>query len=257
MITFWLDQASRYPLLPKDEVLRLAKIIQNPESSKASRERSIQKLVRHNLKLIPGITAKVTKPMRLFDHSDDNLVDLYQVGVIGLRKAAEKFDHTRGYAFSTYAVPWVRQIIFRESYKMMTPIRVPEGAISSYYSYKYGKDKEGYPLLSEKKKERLNDVFMAMSCTSLDTFLVLGGDELVTGHDVIASKDYNTSKPLYSFDHIIAKTELTDFEKKILRMKYMDNTTAAQIARETGRSSTMIRDNIKRSINKIASTFVI
>lgn len=248
-ITFWLDQAGRFPLLPKIEVIRLARIVQDQASSEVARERAIQKLVRHNLKLIPGIAKQMTGSMKTFRHGDHALVDLYQIGVIGLRKAAEKFDPERGYAFSTYASPWIRQSIQRESYNMMSPIRVPENTIRDYYDFRKTESSENPPVLTSRKKNRLEDAFFAMNCYSLDE--PCKEDKDLNRHDSIPAKVYKKAIPRKTFDQIISTTFLSDFQKQILYMKYMQSYSATQIAEETGESTSKVRDNLTRSIVRI------
>jgi len=249
IIDFWLDQAGRFPLLPKAEVLRLAKIIQNPKSSKAARERSIQKLMRHNLKLVPGIAKRMTGSMKSFRHGDHCLADLFQVGAIGLRRAAEKFDPQRGYTFSTYAVSWIKQAIYREAYGMISPIRVPESTLRDYYEHEKSKEAGDAPVLTARKRDRLEDAFFAMNCISID--VPHNNDEESDFHQLIASKVYKVAKPRMTFDQIISKASLSDFQKKILYMKYMENYSASQIAEETGDRVSKVRDHLKRSFKVI------
>lgn len=249
IIDFWLDQAGRFPLLPKAEVLRLAKIIQNPKSSEVARERAIEKLIRHNLKLVPGIAKRMTGSMKSFRHGDHCLVDLFQVGAIGLRRAAEKFDPQRGYTFSTYAVTWIKQAIYREAYLMISPIRVPESTIRDYYEHQKSKEIGEAPALSARVRDRLEDAFFAMNCHSID--VPHSKDEDDDWHEYIPSKVYKAGRPRMTFDQIISKAFLSDFQKKILYMRYMENYSASQIAEETGDKVSKVRDHLKRSLKLI------
>jgi len=245
IIDFWLDQAGRFPLLPKAEVLRLAKIIQNPKSSKVARERAIQKLMRYNLKLVPGIAKRMTGSMKSFRHGDHCLADLFQVGAIGLRRAAEKFDPQRGYTFSTYAVSWIKQAIYREAYGMISPIRVPESTLRDYYEHEKSKEAGDAPVLTARKRDRLEDAFFAMNCISID--VPHNNDDESDFHQLIASKVEKVAKPGLTGERIISKASLSDFQKKILYMKYMENYSASQIAEETGDKVSKVRDHLKRS----------
>lgn len=246
---FWLDQAGRWPVLPKDEVLRLAKIIQNPNSSVAAREKSIEKLIRHNLKLIPGVAKHMVGSMKSFRHSDHCLVDLYQMGAMGLRRAAEKFDPERGYTFSTYATPWIRQSMQRESYGLMSPIRVPENTIRDYLDYRKNVKCERPVQLTKRKRHRLDDAFFALNCISLDAPTKVQDE--YNFYDMIPSKVYNDVQPRITFDQIVSTTFLNDFQKKILHMKYIQNYSPSEIAELTGNSVSKVRDNIKRSIARL------
>jgi RNA polymerase nonessential primary-like sigma factor len=132
----YLQDISRYPLLSRDEEYSLAQQIQDgglasekrsegepltPEEVKllARRDRAKQKMILHNLRLVVSIAKKYR-----FDHTGPELMDLIQEGAIGLSRAAEKFDHSKGYRFSTYATWWIRQAITR-TFPSDRTIRLP------------------------------------------------------------------------------------------------------------------------------------
>jgi len=103
--TAWLDAAGSVPMLQRDEVIELARTIQaDPESRPALQ--AINKLVASNLRLV----AKVWKSNFSFvEAHDPRTVDLLQEGALGVRHAALKYDPTKGFTFSTYAVAWIRR----------------------------------------------------------------------------------------------------------------------------------------------------
>jgi len=110
----FLARIARTPLLSADEELRLARRVERGDL--AAKER----LAEANLRLV----VHVAKRFQRDDHAL-TLPDLVQEGTIGLLRAVEKFDHRRGFRFSTYAVIWIRQSISRAITEKGRTIRVP------------------------------------------------------------------------------------------------------------------------------------
>ena len=128
MIKQWLGR-HRYPVLPEAEVIRLARIVQS-EQCPTKRRRAVNKLVQHNLRLVPQLVCKYAMSRAKIGIDDDRMSDYLQQAVLGLVRAAEKFDPERGYKFSTYAYRWIRQAIGRYHYETYSIIRVPEHVLS-------------------------------------------------------------------------------------------------------------------------------
>jgi len=111
-VRMYLKEIGRIPLLAFDEELELAKkVLENDEEAK-------QKLAESNLRLVVSIAKKYVGRGMLF-------LDLIQEGNMGLIKAVEKFDYTKGYKFSTYATWWIRQAITRAIADQARTIRIP------------------------------------------------------------------------------------------------------------------------------------
>ena len=111
-VRMYLREIGRIPLLTFDEELDLAKrILENDEEAK-------QKLAESNLRLVVSIAKKYVGRGMLF-------LDLIQEGNMGLIKAVEKFDYTKGFKFSTYATWWIRQAITRAIADQARTIRIP------------------------------------------------------------------------------------------------------------------------------------
>ncbi len=108
----FLNQASRYPLLTREEEVELAKRIERGDL--AAKER----LINSNLRL-------VVKFARRYEGHGLSLQDLVQEAMLGLIRAAEKFDWRRGYKFSTYAVLWIKQSIQRGLDNTGRSVRIP------------------------------------------------------------------------------------------------------------------------------------
>ena len=111
-VRMYLREIGRIPLLSFEEELELAKkILEDDEEAK-------QKLAESNLRLVVSIAKKYVGRGMLF-------LDLIQEGNMGLIKAVEKFDYTKGFKFSTYATWWIRQAITRAIADQARTIRIP------------------------------------------------------------------------------------------------------------------------------------
>ena len=111
-VRMYLREIGRIPLLTFEEELELAKkVLEGDEEAK-------QKLAESNLRLVVSIAKKYVGRGMLF-------LDLIQEGNMGLIKAVEKFDYTKGFKFSTYATWWIRQAITRAIADQARTIRIP------------------------------------------------------------------------------------------------------------------------------------
>jgi RNA polymerase primary sigma factor len=108
----FLNEARRYPLLTAAEEIELAKRIERGDMAAKDR------MINSNLRLVVSIAKK-------YQGQGLTLGDLIQEGVIGLIRAAEKFDWRRGFKFSTYATLWIRQAIQRGLHNTSRTIRMP------------------------------------------------------------------------------------------------------------------------------------
>jgi RNA polymerase primary sigma factor len=108
----FLNEARRYPLLTAAEEIELAKRIEKGDMAAKDR------MINSNLRLVVSIAKK-------YQGQGLTLGDLIQEGVIGLIRAAEKFDWRRGFKFSTYATLWIRQAIQRGLHNTSRTIRMP------------------------------------------------------------------------------------------------------------------------------------
>ena len=111
-VRMYLREIGKIPLLTFDEEYELAKL------AMAGDEEAKQRLSESNLRLVVSIAKKYVGRGMLF-------LDLIQEGNMGLIKAVEKFDYTKGYKFSTYATWWIRQAITRAIADQARTIRIP------------------------------------------------------------------------------------------------------------------------------------
>ena len=111
-LQLFMDSAGRHKLLTAAEEVALAKRIERGDD--AAKER----MINSNLRLVVSIAKR-------YQGHDVPLLDLIQEGVIGLNRAAEKFDWRKGYKFSTYATWWIRQACQRAVANQSKTIRIP------------------------------------------------------------------------------------------------------------------------------------
>ncbi|MGI8631590.1 MAG: sigma-70 family RNA polymerase sigma factor [Solirubrobacterales bacterium] len=112
-LQLFLNEVGRYPLLSKTEEIDLAQRIEKGDTD------AKDKLITANLRLVVANAKK-------YQSSGLPLLDLIQEGILGLIRAAEKFDWRKGYKFSTYATFWIRQAIQRGAQNQARTIRIPE-----------------------------------------------------------------------------------------------------------------------------------
>src|SRR3954466_7045672 len=111
-LQLFLNEAGKWPLLTADEEVELAKRIERGDH--VAKER----MINSNLRLVVSIAKR-------YQGHDLHLLDLIQEGIIGLIRAAEKFDWRRGFKFSTYATWWIRQAVQRGVANKSRTIRIP------------------------------------------------------------------------------------------------------------------------------------
>ncbi|GGF83016.1 RNA polymerase sigma factor RpoD [Paenibacillus aceti] len=111
-VRMYLKEIGRVPLLTAEDEMELAKRIENGD------EEAKRRLAEANLRLVVSIAKRYVGRGMLF-------LDLIQEGNMGLIKAVEKFDHKKGFKFSTYATWWIRQAITRAIADQARTIRIP------------------------------------------------------------------------------------------------------------------------------------
>ena len=124
-VQMYLREIGQYPLLNGEQEKELAKrILQNDDEARGI-------LARWNLRLVVSIAKKYVNRS-----PDLTLLDLIQEGNLGLFKAVDKFDYTKGYKFSTYATWWIRQAITRALADQSRTIRIPVHMVETIAKYK-------------------------------------------------------------------------------------------------------------------------
>src|SRR5215210_3340801 len=111
-LQLFLNEAGRWPLLTAAEEVELAKLVERGDREAKDR------MINSNLRLVVSIAKR-------YQGHGLSLLDLIQEGIIGLIRAAEKFDWRRGFKFSTYATWWIRQAVQRGVANKARTIRIP------------------------------------------------------------------------------------------------------------------------------------
>ncbi len=173
-IQSWLNAAGRFPLLPKTEIIRLAKKRDTLEPGSQAYIKVINKICEHNLRLIPKVVRQYLAKRVGYSMNDIVAADLLQQGYIGMRRAAEKFDPTKGYAFSTYANSWIHQAMTRWHNSHDRMVYIPENTMCEFLYRR----RHGHPSKSKNGRIRdavLNAAASTMHISSIDARL--GEDE--------------------------------------------------------------------------------
>ena len=259
-IQMYLREIGQYPLLNAHEERVLAKRIVDGDSE----ARNL--LARANLRLVVSIAKKYVGRS-----PDLTLLDLIQEGNLGLFKAVDKFDFTKGFKFSTYATWWIRQAITRALADQSRTIRIPVHMVETMAKYKQvsrrlaqdlGRDPMPEEIATEMGVE-VEKVYQ-IEKISQDTISL----ELPVGDDDDRSRlsDFISDDKIISPDQEVAHSILTDQiteildtlsekERKILEMRHglLDGTyhTLEEVGKEFGVTRERIRQIEAKALEKI------
>jgi RNA polymerase primary sigma factor len=220
-LQLFLNEAGRYKLLTAEEEVELAKRIERGD--KAAKDL----MINSNLRLVVSIAKR-------YQGHGLSLLDLIQEGIIGLIRAVEKFDHRKGFKFSTYATWWIRQAVQRGVANKSRTIRIPVHIVEREQKMaraerelvvKLGRqptDKE----LAEAAKLPLKQVkevkAAARAVTSLDK--PIGDDNSGSYGDLFASEHSHTEEEvevsLTQETLRKALDELPERERSVLELRY-------------------------------------
>ena len=250
-VKVYLKEIGRVPLLSPDEEIQLALAIQEggPEG-----ERAKQRLSEANLRLVVSIAKRYVGRGMQF-------LDLIQEGNLGLIKAVEKFDHTKGFKFSTYATWWIRQAITRAIADQARTIRIPVHMVETINKVKKVSSQllheNGHEPSAEEIAERLDMpvdkvreiMRVAQEPVSLET--PIGEEEDSHLGDFIPDDD--APVPAEAASQTLLKEQLADVlktltprEEKVLRLRFGLEDGRPRTLEEVGKVFNVTRERIRQ-----------
>ena len=259
-VRMYLKEICRVPLLSADEEIVLAKQIEAGAQEDATykdiqlSKKAKKKLVDANLRLVVSIAKRYVGRGMLF-------LDLIQEGNLGLIKAVDKFDYTKGYKFSTYATWWIRQAITRAIADQARTIRIPVHMVETInklirISRQLLQDKGREPLPEEIAEgmgitvERVREIQkIAQEPVSLET--PIGEEEDSHLGDFIEDQDAIAPDDAASYILLQEQIEdvftcLTDREQQVLILRFGLKDGKPRTLEEVGQHFNVTRERIRQ-----------
>lgn len=266
-VKMYLKEIGALPLLTSEEEIVLAKTVEAgmradalPEETEAAREAK-KELADRNLRLVVSIAKKYLGRGLQF-------LDLIQEGNLGLLKAVDKFDYTKGYKFSTYATWWIRQAITRAIADQARTIRVPVHMVETINKL----NRISRQLLQENGREATNEELakamgvslakirevkkIAQDPISLETPIGEKEDshlgDFIEDHEAIAPDDAAGSILLREqIEELL--TGLTERERQVLELRFGLKDGKTRTLEEVGKYFDVTRERIRQIEGKALS----
>ena len=248
----YLHRMGTIPLLSREDEVRLAQTMEE-EDPRVS-ERAKAELIEANLRLVVSIAKQ-------YSYRGMPLSDLIQEGNIGLIRAVEKFDYSKGFKFSTYASWWIRQSIIRAIESQIRTIRIPIYKLElvnkvQQTSRRMAKEMDREPTPEEiaewlgEPVEKVEEVYrLAKEPMSLDQ--MVGDDSDATVGEFIPNP--NAERPSTHMENqalrrciMEALSLLTPREEKVLRMRYGIDERTHYSLEEIGNVFNLTRERIRQ-----------
>ena len=247
-VRMYLKEIGKVPLLSPEEELELAtRMSQGDEEAR-------HRITEANLRLVVSIAKRYVGRGMLF-------LDLIQEGNLGLIKAVEKFDHTKGYKFSTYATWWIRQAITRAIADQARTIRIPVHMVetinktirvSRQLLQELGHDPSAEEIAKEMgmPAEKVRDILrIAQEPVSMET--PIGEEEDSHLGDFIPDEDASEPSEVASFSLLREQLEevldtLTPREKKVLELRFGMADGHSRTLEEVGKEFNVTRERIRQ-----------
>ena len=245
----YLKEIGAIPLLTPQQEVEIAKRIE------AGDQEAKQILIDSNLRLVVSIAKKYVGRGLLF-------LDLIQEGNIGLIKAVEKFDYTKGFKFSTYATWWIRQSITRAIADQARTIRIPVHMVETINKLtriqRQLVQDLGRDPLPEEIAEKMEGITadkvreiqkIALDPVSLETPIGEEDDshlgDFIEDKETLSQDDY-TNTPLHTHEINNVLQGLTEREEKVLRLRFglLDGRT--RTLEEVGKEFNVTRERIRQ-----------
>ena len=247
-VRMYLKEIGKVSLLTQEEEIELAvRMSQGDEEAK-------RRMAEANLRLVVSIAKRYVGRGMLF-------LDLIQEGNLGLIKAVEKFDYTKGYKFSTYATWWIRQAITRAIADQARTIRIPVHMVetinkvirvSRQLLQELGHDPSAEEIAAEMNipVEKVRDILkIALEPVSLET--PIGEEEDSHLGDFIPDEDASEPSEAASFSLLKEQlmsvlATLTPREEKVLRLRFGIEDGRTRTLEEVGKEFNVTRERIRQ-----------
>jgi RNA polymerase primary sigma factor len=250
-VRMYLREIGRINLLTADEEIEFArKIAEGGEGGL----RAKKKLVQANLRLVVSIAKKYVGRGMLF-------LDLIQEGNLGLIRAAEKFDHERGYKFSTYATWWIRQAITRAIADQARTIRIPVHMVETINKLRK-KTRQLAQELGRKPSEEELAASMTISINKLREIIKVAQEPLSLETPIGKEEDSRlgdfiedreAEAPAQSVAHELLREDLTEVlaglslrERDVLRLRFGLDDGRQRTLEEVGQLFGVTRERIRQ-----------
>ena len=247
-VRMYLKEIGKVPLLTPDEEVALAERMADGD------EEAKKRMTEANLRLVVSIAKRYVGRGMLF-------LDLIQEGNLGLIKAVEKFDHTKGYKFSTYATWWIRQAITRAIADQARTIRIPVHMVetinktirvSRQLLQELGHDPSAEEIAAEMAMpvEKVRDILkIAQEPVSLET--PIGEEEDSKLGDFLPDEDASEPSEAASFSLLREQLEevldtLAPREKKVLELRFGIVDGRTRTLEEVGKEFNVTRERIRQ-----------
>lgn len=251
-VKMYLKEIGRVELLNHDQEIELAKrILEGDEQAK-------KELAAANLRLVVSIAKRYVGRGMLF-------LDLIQEGNMGLIKAVEKFDYTKGFKFSTYATWWIRQSVTRAIADQGRTIRVPVhmiekinkvSSVSSSLSKKLGREPRPEEISKEMNmplKKVIQVLRISQKTQSIDS--TIGQEDDTELEEIIADKKTQSPEEIVTTSMLSEQIEevletLSDREKGILSLRYGLKDGEKKTLEEVGKAFNVTRERARQIENR-------